>query len=725
MQVNLRNRSIHFFYTAFLITSLFLFSGSTPPEEGMYPLSEISKLDLKKAGLKININEIYNPNGGGLIDALVNLGGCTGSFVSEEGLIITNHHCVFDYVSRASSVENNYLENGFLAENKLKEIPAQGLTCKITESYEDISDVILQAANQASDIAERTKAIQKKSKELINEAEEKDPTIKAEVSEMFIGKTYILFKYRIIKDVRLVYAPPKSIGEFGGEEDNWVWPRHTGDFSFVRAYVAPDGGSANYSEQNIPFKPKKYLKVNPNGVEENDFVFILGYPGRTFRHQPSQFIQYQEKFLLPYTADLYTWMMDEFKKLGDNDPTMELKLSSRIKGLANTQKNYLGKLKGLRRLSLVERKQKEESELKQLVSSNKNLSEKYSSLFEDISSVYNEIFELGRFQILYPQLMNNNMLMRIGNALIDYSEEMSKPDSERKTTFTDKNLPAFLDRIKLTFSDLNPVVERLTLTKMLSDAAKYPEMNLFPPFEKLQSDKLNIEKFVDNLITNTELKTVDDFHRLKDKSVEELEKLNDTLLSFLFELRNEFKPFTKQNDERSGKLNILLAKYLEVKKEWQEKTFVPDANSTLRLTYGNIKGYSPVDATYYKPITTLAGVIEKSFLGGDYTIPPKLKELYSKKDFGRFKNKKLNDVPVAILYNTDTSGGNSGSPIMNAKGEIIGVNFDRAFDATINDFAWSEDYSRSIGVDIRYVLWVTQKIGGADYLLKEMGVALE
>ncbi|MDP3832257.1 MAG: S46 family peptidase, partial [Ignavibacteriaceae bacterium] len=181
----------------------------------------------------------------------------------------------------------------------------------------------------------------------------------------------------------------------------------------------------------------------------------------------------------------------------------------------------------------------------------------------------------------------------------------------------------------------------------------------------------------------------------------------------------------KKNDERSGKLNILLAKYLEVKKEWQEKTFVPDANSTLRLTYGNVKGYSPVDATYYKPITTLAGVIEKSYMGGEYVIPSKLKELYDKKDFGRFKNKKLNDVPVAILYNTDTSGGNSGSPIMNAKGEIIGVNFDRAFDATINDFAWSEAYSRSIGVDIRYVLWVTQKIGGADYLLKEMGVALK
>lgn len=703
----------------------FVFAGSTPPEEGMYPLSEISKLDLKKAGLKIDINQIYNPNGIGLIDALVNIGGCTGSFVSDEGLIITNHHCVFDYVSRASSVENNYLENGFLAEDKTKEIPAVGLTCKITESYEDVSDIILTAANEAKDVSERTKAIQKKSRELIEDAEKKNPEIKAEVSEMFIGKTYILFKYKIIKDVRLVYAPPRSIGEFGGEEDNWIWPRHTGDFSFIRAYVGKDGSPAEYSKENVPFTPKKFLKVNPNGVEENDFVFILGYPGRTFRHQPSQFIEYQEKFLLPYTAELYTWMMSEFEKLGSNDKAMELKLSSRIKSLANTQKNYLGKSKGLRRLSLVDKKKNEELELKKFVLADKNLSNKYSTLFDDIASVYTEIFELGKFQILYPQLMNNNMLMRIGNGLLDYSEEMQKPESERKTQFNEKNLPAFESRIKMTFEDYNPVVEKLTLSRMLGDAVKYDEMSVLPSFAKLKSSRVNIENFVDELINKTVLKSKEDFDKYKTMSPTELENLNDPLISFLIELRNGYKPISKKNDERTGKLNILLAQYLDIKKEWQNKTFVPDANSTLRLTYGNIRGYSPVDATYYKPITTLSGVIEKSYLGGDYAVPKKLRELYDKKDFGRFKNKKLNDVPVSILYNTDTSGGNSGSPIMNANGEIIGVNFDRAFEATINDFAWSEDYSRSIGVDIRYVLWVTQKIGGADYLLKEMGVSLD
>lgn len=709
-----------------VITLLVFFaSGSTPPDEGMYPLSEISKLDLKKAGLKIDIKDIYDPNGISLIDALVNIGGCTGSFVSDKGLIITNHHCVFDYINRASTVEKNHLEDGFLAADSETEIPAEGLTCKITESYEDVSSIVLEAANQASDITERIKAIQKKSRELVEEAENKDSTIKAEVSEMFIGKTYILFKYRTIKDVRLVYAPPRSIGEFGGEEDNWVWPRHTGDFSFIRAYVAPDGSAKEYSKENVPYKPKRFLKVNPNGVEEDDFVFILGYPGRTFRHQPSQFIAYQEKYLLPYIEMLYSEMMNDFKVIGKTDPALELRLSSRIKSFANTQKNYYGKMKGLRRLSLVEKKQKEEAELKNFVNQSKVLSEKYATLFDDIEAVYSEIFENGRLPILYSQLLNNNISLRLGNALIDYAEEMGKPEVERKSQFSAKNLPAFEERVRLTFKDLNFSVEVLTLKRMLNDAASFPEMRLFLPFKKFsdaENPKQAVYDFVDNLLSKTEFKSVEDFNELKTQSLEELEKSSDPLFTFLFELRREYKPLSKKNDERNGKLNILLAKYLDVKKEWKNKTFIPDANSTLRLTYGNIKGYSPVDATYFKPITTLSGLIEKSYSGGAFSIPQKLKSLYDKKDYGRFKNKRLNDVPVAILYNTDTSGGNSGSPIMNAKGEIIGVNFDRAFDATINDFAWSENYSRSIGVDIRFVLWVTQKIGGADYLLEEMGV---
>jgi hypothetical protein len=288
-------------------------------DEGMFPLSEVSNLDLNSAGLKISVEEVYNPNGVSLVDALVKIGGCTGSFVSPEGLIITNHHCSFGAVRRASTIENNYLENGFLAETRKEEIPAEGFTCRITDSYEDVTSEILDAANQVDNITERIKAIRKKTKEIVKREEEKDSTIKAEVSEMFVGQSYVLFRYKTIKDVRLVYIPPLSIGEFGGESDNWVWPRHTGDFSFLRAYVSPDGSSADYSEENVPFTPPKFLDVNPNGVDEEDFVFLLGYPGRTYKHQPSHFLKFQMEYQLPYISKLYRWMIDLFEEKGEEE----------------------------------------------------------------------------------------------------------------------------------------------------------------------------------------------------------------------------------------------------------------------------------------------------------------------------------------------------------------------------------------------------------------------
>ncbi|HPI37184.1 MAG TPA: S46 family peptidase [Ignavibacteriaceae bacterium] len=719
-------------YYSYILKSLsifiisLVFYGSTPPDEGMYPLSEIAGIDLKKAGLKIEVNELYNPNGVSLIDALVNTGGCTGSFVSDEGLILTNHHCAFDYIRKASTIENNHLENGFLAEDRSKEIPAEGLVCKITESYEDVSDIILKAASEATDISERTKVIRDKSRELIKQAEKDNPGIKAEVSEMFIGKTYILFKYRTLKDVRLVYAPPRMIGEYGGETDNWVWPRHTGDFTFLRAYVAPDGSTAEYSENNVPFKPKKFLKVNPNGVEENDFIFLLGYPGRTFRHQPSYYTEFHEKYQLPYIADLYRWLIDKLNEAGSNNPELALKLSSRIKSYANVEKNYRGKILGIRRLSLVEKRRSEEAELQKFIDSDPELKKEFGNVLPDIENIYKEILGVGRYPLFYGQLARTSYF-RLVDFLNEYQKEMAKPEDERAGMFSPSNLSSTLENVKESFSTLDKNIEILTLSKIIGDAVKFDEMKDFEPFNKFLSEKnptAAVEDFIKNMIGKTAITGYEDYQSLLENTPEEIEKLNDPLIQFVAAMKEADKPKQKEADVRNGKLNILLAKLLDVKRLRQTKTFIPDANSTLRFTFGYIKGYSPADATYYSPITTLSGLIEKSYLGGDFQIPMKLKEAYEKKDYGRFRNKKLDDVPVAILYNSDTSGGNSGSPILNAYGELIGVNYDRAYEATINDYAWSEDYSRSIGVDIRFILWFTQKIGGADYLLKELNVEL-
>jgi hypothetical protein len=685
------------------------------PEEGMFPLSEIHKIDLNKAGLKISIDEVYNPEGVSIVDGLVNVGGCSGSFVSEEGLIITNHHCVFDAVQKASTVEKSYIESGFLAKTREEEIIAEGITCRITESYEDVSEIVLRAADEAADINKRTDAIAKKIREIVKEEEEKDSALKVTVAEMFPGQSYVLFRYKIINDVRLVYVPPKSIGEFGGDSDNWIWPRHTGDFSFVRAYVAPDGSPAKYSPDNVPFKPKRHLKVNPDGVQEGDFVFVMGYPGRTFKHYPSHYLIYQQRFLLPYISDFYGWLINLLTEEGKTDPELELKSSSRIKSLANVMKNYQGKMKGLGRLKLVEIKQEEENRLNEFINSNDKYREKYKNVFPALNEIYNDVYEEGRINLVLSMLSRNVTLYILAELLIEYHLEMKKPEEDRRSSLNRSSIERAAVNL---YANHFPEVDEKILNKILSDAADFPETAGYHVFRK----ERNQPGFIESIFTGTTLDFKDEFDSMLGMSPEQFDQVDDPFINFVREFNKVKTELEQVSKVRESRLNLVLPQYLEIKRTWLGKSFIPDANSTLRLTYGYVKGYTPADAVYYLPITALKGVIEKGKPDGDYKIPEKLVELYNRRNFGRFKDEKLNDVPVAILYSTDTSGGNSGSPVLNAYGEIVGVNFDRAYEATINDFAWSEDYSRSIGVDIRYVLWVTQKIGEAEFLLEEMGI---
>lgn len=694
------------------------------PDEGMYPLSDLNRAGLKKAGLKISEKDIYNPGQVGLVDALVQVSGCTGSFVSNRGLIITNHHCAFSAVQLASTAINNYLKNGFVAQNQEQEIEAKGLKIRITDSYEDVSNKILNAVANIKDPVERINTIKRKQEELVKQAEKEDSTIKAEVSEMFIGKSYVLFRYKTIEDVRLVYIPRQNIGEFGGETDNWVWPRHTGDYSFLRAYVGKDGKSAPFSKDNVPYQPKKHLKVNPNGVRENDFTFILGYPGKTFRHRPAQYIQYQQEYLLPYVSNLYDFQNRQMEEAGKDNTDIALSLATRIKRNANVLKNYRGKLKGLRGIDLLATKRQEDEALAAFILSKSDLKNKYGTLLNDIADYYKMSDQDALKELWINNIYNSTSLLKVARDLNMLKNALAKEKSPHaaKQLF-DLNIETLKKSIKETYESYNKQADQRIFTKMLQDAAAFQGKNQLASIQQLQLNDETAQTFATEMIKGTKL---GDQHYMLNTILADagsLQKFEDKLMSFQNDLNNDISLFAAEQKRREGILNKLMGDYVAVKEVFQSKNFIPDANSTLRLTYGHIKGYSPADATYMKPFTTLAGIIEKGNLGlAEFDYPQEIKTAYLNKNFGPYLQKDLGSVPVNILYDMDTTGGNSGSPIMNAQGELIGVNFDRAYDATINDFAWNESYSRSIGVDIRYVLWVADKIDNAHFILKEMGI---
>jgi hypothetical protein len=712
-----------FFAFVTILVSFVLLSSHTnrKMEEGMFPLSEMKNINLQQIGLKMAPQDLYNPNGTSLIDAIVRVGGCTGSFLSNDGLIVTNHHCAFGFVTAISTPQHNYMKEGFLAKTRGEERLAQGLLCKITASYEDVSVKVLAGTESIADPNERLQRIATNIKNITTAENKANIDLQCEISEMFTGRTYVLFRYKLLKDVRLVYVPARSIGEYGGELDNWVWPRHSGDFAFLRAYVAPDGSAAEYSEKNIPYKPAKFLKVNPKGVKENDFVFVLGYPGRTYRHQPAKFFEYHDAFYLKYISEMYDWQINKMEEMSKGNDSLEIRYAGRMKSLANTTKNFKGKLQGFRRAGLTKQKAEDEKQLEQFIAADPTLRNKYSEVIPRINTIYGEIIANAPRNLWYDFVYSTVPALQFAATIDNYADAYNelKTDSA-KDAFILKQKPRIEQMLSRYLSSYDKPLEHAALINMLEQAQGLDAQNRIQTIDAMMDKKINFIKFTDELYTKSIFCSPEKVKALYEKDVKKLFAIKDPMKTFASSLNQEMNPEDEKDRKRESELNLLMAKYVDAKSIWKQKQFIPDANGTLRFTYGSVKGYTPNDGEYNKPFTTLTGVIEKE--SAEFELLAVIKELHKTRDYGSFMHPDLNDLPVNILYNLDTTGGNSGSPVMNAYGDLIGVNFDRAYTATINDYAWNETYSRSVAVDIRYVLWVLQKVAKADNLLKEMNV---
>lgn len=707
--------------TLLILVAFILKSHKT--DEGMFPLSQLNQVDFKAAGFNIAQKDVYNPDGIALTDALVRLGGCTGSFVSNEGLIITNHHCVFGSVAGVSSKEKDYLENGFYANGKQNELKI-GLTCRITQSYEDVSNKILRDVLPSMSPAEKNQIINQNIAILTQTEQSKNPDLKIEISEMFVGFSYTLFRYQTLNDVRLVYVPPRTIGEFGGETDNWEWPKHTGDFSIVRAYVSKDGKPATYSPDNVPYVPKKFLKINANGTKENDLVFILGYPGTTYRHQPYQFLQYQQEHVLPFISEWYGWRMKKMEELGKNDRDRELKLAGNIKSLANTKKNFEGKLFGLKQTGLLATKKAEQEDLekKYIASTSTSSANNKSNFFTKINTIYSEKLNNGKHDMLLNRF--NADCGSLAAALIIQNAKKTNPNAPDKSEikFWNKWKTDVKNSLKANYRMADIDLDKAILVELIKRGKKLKGKEKIKALAKVKKP----EKWVNKAFAESYLDEPTLLFKMLDSLPWQVYNTKGRLNTLAEKLLPELQTLGQKQTAENDQLDELLPILLDAKLKYGNKKFVPDANSTLRFTYGYISGYKEGLNKSPYPFTFKQEIFKKNATDNiDYRLSAPVKKLLETPNpLTSLMVGDKNDIPVCMLYNLDTTGGNSGSPVMNANGELIGVNFDRAYTATLNDYSWNKDYSRSIAVDIRYVIFTMKYLNGCDDLLQEMGVGL-
>jgi len=713
-----------------LFLALALLTAVLAAEEGMFMINGLTPkmvADMKKLGFQLDAKDIWDGQGNGLAAAVVSFGGGTGSFVSAKGLIITNHHVAFGAVQRQSTPEHNYIREGFLAESPAQEIPAPGYTVYVLTAMDDVTPLFARARDPNLTPLQRYQQVDKISKRLITTNEQRRG-VECRISQYYGGKLFIMLTYLKIRDIRIVYVPPRSIGEYGGEVDNWMWPRHTGDFSFLRAYVGPDGLPADFAPENVPFTPTRFLRIAQDNLQENAFTMIMGFPGRTERWYSAAEVGNDVTFNYPQRIKLLEEWIALLEEVSQASELVKIKNAGVLKGLYNTIKNSRGMLEGLQKTGLYEKKLAAEKKLLEKVSADANLKKLYGSVIPEMNQLNEEVRAQAAIATVTRYLLTRGCyLMSWALNLNKWAIERQKPNMERDTGFMERDFAPAKERQKVAQRALDIPTDKKVLAFFIAKLAELPKSGLANVFDLEIARQAGVDRqakvaaFVEGLYAGSRLAELDFRLKMLDSDQKTLYAQNDAFINLARRLQVEMDLLEEKQKTIAGRQLLLKPLYTDLlMKANPGKNYYPDANGTMRFSYGQVKGYSPRDAICYSPFTTLKGVIEKDSGQDPFDLDPRLSAVYQAGDYQRYVVPGLNDVPVNFITTNDSTGGNSGSPVLNGKGELVGVLFDGNYEALSSDFFFQPDITRSIHVDIRYVLFVTEMVNKADNVLREL-----
>ncbi len=709
------------FLLLFVLASL-----SAHADEGMWLpllLKKYNEADMQSKGLKLSAEDIYSVNNASLKDAVVRFGGgCTGELISAGGLLLTNHHCGYSSIQNHSTVEKDYLKDGFWAMDRNEELPNSGLTATFLVRMEDVTEQVLEGVTDEMSESQRESIITVNSRDIEKTAEEGNQ-YRATVKAFYYGSEFYMFVTETYRDVRLVGAPPSSIGKFGGDTDNWMWPRHTGDFSLFRIYANINNEPADYSPSNVPYKPKHHFPISLSGVKENDFTMIFGFPGRTEEYLTSFAVERTLNVVNPIGIKIREQKLKLMKEEMNKSREVWLKYAGKYASISNYYKKWKGENRGLKKLDAIAKKQAQEEQFQQWANGTVERKAKYGNLLPRFEAIYTEqekyekalalineaafgidlILYAYRFQSLertsQSEYATNEEVASKVKSLQEHAEKRFQnyyPELEKKM------FPALIEiYFNETDESLQPDIYNTIMKKYKGDYQKYANHVLS---KSIFTDKGRMDKFLSSYKKSSVKKL------LKDPGY--------ALFNAIFTTYQEkIKP---ENREAYDKLDVMMRTYIQGLREMQDtRIFYPDANSTLRLSYGKVEGYFPNDSTEYQPFTHLEGMMDKYKPGDEeFDIPEKLIQLYKTKDYGRYGYE--NKMPVCFIASNHTTGGNSGSPIINGEGQLVGTNFDRNWEGTMSDIMYDPTQVRNISVDIRYTLFIIDKFAGASHLINEM-----